>query len=128
LKPQWSTYAYNDPAQESKRLSVAAERQKVVQTETEKKPKHKRSETAWSKQIAKKEEKEKRREQKVRKRKWLRNQDLEKHVKPKAPCTSDDVDDVNDWEELAKEERMAKKMKKGQISQSGFEKEFLDLP
>ena len=36
-------------------------------------------------------------------------------------------DDGDDWEELAREERMAKRVKKGHISQTEFDAEFADL-
>lgn len=36
-------------------------------------------------------------------------------------------EDEDDWEALAKEERMAKRVKKGQVSQSEFDAEFADL-
>lgn len=38
---------------------------------------------------------------------------------------SDDEED--DWDELAREERMAKKLKKGEVSQREFDVEFADL-
>ena len=41
--------------------------------------------------------------------------------------SSDDDTDGDDWEELAREERMAKKLKRGDISQTDFDNEFADL-
>jgi ATP-dependent RNA helicase DDX55/SPB4 len=39
----------------------------------------------------------------------------------------EDSDDGSDWEELAREERMAKKVKRGEVSQKAFDAEFGDL-
>lgn len=36
----------------------------------------------------------------------------------------EDQNDEDDWEELAREERMAKKVKKGEMSQLEFDAEF----
>lgn len=36
-------------------------------------------------------------------------------------------DDGDDWAELAREERLAKRVKKGHLSQSQFDAEFADL-
>lgn len=38
-----------------------------------------------------------------------------------------DGEDGNDWEELAREERMAKKVRRGDVSQGNFDKEFAGL-
>lgn len=39
----------------------------------------------------------------------------------------DNEHDGDDWDELAREERMVKKVKKGEISQKQFDAEFGDL-
>ena len=36
-------------------------------------------------------------------------------------------DEEDDWDELAREERMAKRVKKGHLSQTEFDTEFGDL-
>ncbi len=41
--------------------------------------------------------------------------------------TGESEEDGDDWEALAKEERMAKRVKKGQVSQREFDAEFADL-
>jgi ATP-dependent RNA helicase DDX55/SPB4 len=40
---------------------------------------------------------------------------------------TDADDEGDDWEELAREEKMAKKMRKGDISREAFDEEFLSL-
>jgi len=35
--------------------------------------------------------------------------------------------DMDDWDELAREEKMAKRLRKGDISQKDFDAEFADL-
>lgn len=91
----------------------------------------------WSNKISKQEEKEKRREKKDRKKKWLKAQTATESGKDsEAPSASkrgrdDDAvpsgNDEDDWEELAREERMAKKLKKGDVSQRDFDMEFAEL-
>ena len=71
-------------------------------------------------------EKEKRKEKKERKRKWLKNQEQEK-VDSKDGDNEDGEDEGDDWDELAREERMAKKLKRGNITQSDFDMEFSEL-
>ena len=39
----------------------------------------------------------------------------------------DGEDEADDWDELAKEERMAKKLKRGNITQNDFDMEFSGL-
>ena len=81
---------------------------------------------SWSNKVVKKEEKEKRKEKKDRKRKWLKNQEQEK-VDSKYGDNEDGEDEGDDWDELAREERMAKKLKRGNITQSDFDMEFSEL-
>lgn len=81
--------------------------------------------------MVKKEEREKRREKKGKKRKWLKTQVTE-DAKQKDGGHGDGalgeaVDAGDDWEEMAREERMAKKMRKGDVSQKAFDAEFADF-
>jgi len=85
----------------------------------------------WSHHQEKKEERGRRKEKNSRRKVWLKTQ---KDVEPgrvetslqgsKRERTSHSEDE---WEELAREERMAKKLRKGDVSQEMFEKEFLSL-
>jgi len=92
----------------------------------------KKANIAWSDKEALRLEKEKRKEKKSRKRKWERQQEakeatqgVESHVDGDA--VNDDEGDGDDWAELAREERMAKKVKRGDVAQSAFDAEFGDL-
>ncbi|KAI8998456.1 DEAD-domain-containing protein [Trametes punicea] len=131
----WNAYAYADKAQEAKRLAEASkpdpsaaeiERRKAERAEK------KKANAAWSEQMRRKEEREKRKEKKDRKKKWLKAHAAalveQAGSKRSHDATRDDSgDEQDDWEELAREERMAKRVKKGHLSQSEFDAEFADL-
>ena len=90
---------------------------------------------AWSNQVARKEEKDKRKEKKDRRKKWLKGQLPPGEVtasdpslkRARIPATEDDGSLGDDWDELAREERMAKKVRRGNISQGAFDEQFADL-
>lgn len=131
--PQWSAYAYAEKAREAKRLAAAAEQTRSTAEGAERKAERleqKKANAAWSNKLTRKEEQLKRKEKKDRKRKWQKE-----HQEPVAIGGSatkkrgseedgSDVDDGDDWEELAREERMAKKVKRGAVSQEVFDGEF----
>ncbi len=80
----------------------------------------------------KKTEKDKRREKKDRKKAWMKSQVAEdakgaEGETLKRSRADSDAGEDDDWEELAREERMAKKVKKGVISQGDFDLEFPGL-
>ena len=75
---------------------------------------------AWSDQTDAKDRKVERKLKKERKREFLKRQREEAATKEKEGEQQDDGDD-DDWDELAKEERMAKKLKKGKINQMEFD-------
>lgn len=86
--------------------------------------------------MARREEKDKRREKKDRKKKWLKTQpSVEDPTRGESDLkrgralsdSEDDEEDDDDWDELAKEERMAKKVRRGDISQGAFDLQFGDL-
>jgi ATP-dependent RNA helicase DDX55/SPB4 len=91
----------------------------------------KKRNSSWSQQNNRKEERLKRKEKKVRKAKWLREQgkkdvpdmaiDKKKRSRTGTICNSDSDDE---WEELAREEKMAKKLRRGEIDQAAFDREF----
>ena len=87
----------------------------------------------WSNKITRKEQRDKRKEKKERKKTWTKdrtggheNADLKRsrdtHEANGTRNDSEDEDD--DWDELAREERLAKKVKKGHVSQEAFDEEF----
>ncbi|KZT27125.1 DEAD-domain-containing protein [Neolentinus lepideus HHB14362 ss-1] len=122
----WVTYSFADQAREGKRLSEAEEARSKPRTQ-DKKPKTKaKTSVAWSNQLARKDEKEKRKEKKERKRKWLKAQMQEEMAKGEG-LKRGRMDNDEDWKELAREERMAKKVKKGLVGQEDFDNEFAGL-
>ncbi|KAI0093577.1 DEAD-domain-containing protein [Irpex rosettiformis] len=135
----WSSYAYSDKAKEAARLAELEKQSAAADEEAEKRKQRqkqrteqKKSNLAWSNKVSKREVKEKRKEKKERKKKWEREQQVEDSAtasgSAKRPRSPDDEDDgEDDWEELAREERMAKKLKKGEISQTEFDNQFADL-
>jgi ATP-dependent RNA helicase DDX55/SPB4 len=129
---QWDTYSYADEAQEAKRIKSSSAQ---VQRSSDFKSTDKRDHMPWSKQLAKKDAKEKRHAKKVKKRQWLAStQPEEKHAGPKRMRADseekiiDPGEGEDDWASLAEEERLAKKLKKGKISQAEFDATtFTDL-
>ncbi|KAA1474944.1 DEAD-domain-containing protein [Dentipellis sp. KUC8613] len=128
----WETYPYLDKAQEAKRIATA-EAQKAQALEKHRTPPVDKSKyTAWSNKTVKKTEKDKRREKKDRKKAWMKSQIAENAKSEegetlKRSRTDSDAGEDDDWEELAREERMAKKVKKGAVSQGDFDLEFTGL-
>ena len=92
----------------------------------------KKNNTAWSNQTLKKETRDKRKEKKVKKKQWLKSQQPQPSsstsaVPQKRGLDADDENEDNedDWAELAREERMAKKVRKGDMTQLEFDAEFV---
>ncbi|KAI0372859.1 DEAD-domain-containing protein [Pilatotrama ljubarskyi] len=132
----WDSYAYADKAQEAKRLAEAtkpAPSAEEIQKRKAERAERQKASVAWSNQMKKKEEREKRKEKKDRKRKWLKTQAGAAVEQPGSKrshyeeAKDESEDDADDWAELAREERMAKRVKKGHLSQSEFDAEFADL-
>jgi ATP-dependent RNA helicase DDX55/SPB4 len=106
-----------------------------VQQPSDLKSTGKKDRTPWSKQLAKKDVKEKRRAQKAKKKEWLAStRPGEKHTGFKRERTcgeekmADSAEGEDEWASLAEEERLAKKLKKGKISQAEFDATtFTDL-
>jgi ATP-dependent RNA helicase DDX55/SPB4 len=97
---------------------------------SEKREKRKRN-SAWSEHTVKREERDKRREKRVRKKKWLHAQAPKpshsegEGLRERVQIHNEDDSKVDeDWADLAREERMAKKVKRGDISQKTFDAEF----
>lgn len=80
--------------------------------------------------MANKEQKEKRKLKRDRKRQWLKSQTTATsgtRTPIKSQSAEDNRDDEDDWDELAKEERLAKRVRKGTTTQQVFDAEFGDL-
>jgi len=113
----WDTYKYQDKNREKKRLKELEEYKKAAPVAPKQgKPKAK----AWSEKTDAKDRKVERKLKKERKREFLKRQREEQANKDKLEHEDDDDDD-DDWDDLAKEERMAKKLKKGKINQMEFD-------
>ncbi|KAF5370137.1 hypothetical protein D9758_001025 [Tetrapyrgos nigripes] len=131
----WDAYAYADKAQEEKRLRTLAEKPKVDEGERQKqkaqREEQKKNNAAWSNKVVKKEERDKRKEKKNRKRKWLKEQAATEKSSQDLKRSREEVEDGgdsgDDWDDLAREERIAKKVRKGEVSQKAFDAEFADL-
>ena len=119
---------------------TASQEKRAKEKEREKKGKVRRSQeaknAAWSEKVEKRTVRDKRKEKKVRKREWLNAQEAtEKNggdelgqKRKSAPDDKDDDDEgTDDWNELAKEERMAKKVKQGKTTAEVFDEAFMDL-
>ncbi|TFK43507.1 DEAD-domain-containing protein [Crucibulum laeve] len=134
----WDNFAYADKMQEAKRIEEVIKKSALATSEERKgdRVERKKLNAAWSDRSSKKEEREKRKDQRIRKKKWLKAQattvvgDTKEEYSLKR-ARPDDLDisdgDEDDWEELAKEERMAKKLRKGEVSKKEFDAEFGDL-
>lgn len=117
-----------------KRLA-AKEAEKEIREKDQKqhivRAKKRKANAAWSEQTERKDEREKRREKRVKKRKWLKDQQQCASTVTSENVSSEmktmDVSDEDDWDDLAKEESMAKKLRKGKISQQDFDTAFADL-
>jgi ATP-dependent RNA helicase DDX55/SPB4 len=110
------------------RAKVSAENQKNKVERLAKK----KTNVAWSNQTLKREARDKRKEKKAKRKQWLKSQQSGPSssasvVPQKRGLEADDEDEGNedDWAELAREERMAKKVKKGEITQLEFDAEFI---
>ncbi|EPT06063.1 hypothetical protein FOMPIDRAFT_1034044 [Fomitopsis schrenkii] len=130
----WNTYAYADKQREAKRLGEL-ETQKISKEELMQRRRErvekKKANAAWSNKVVKKEVKVKRQVKKDKKRESLKESTTEQVLGEKRErAASDEVDEdamEDDWGELAREERMAKKVKKGLVSQDAFDGEFGEL-
>lgn len=90
--------------------------------EKRKRNEQKQKNAAWSKEMNRKVVKEKRKDKKVKKRERMK-------ATEDAAAAGSEVgeDEEDDWDELAKEERMAKKVKKGTLDSNAFHAEFVGL-
>ncbi|ESK96000.1 atp-dependent rrna helicase spb4 [Moniliophthora roreri MCA 2997] len=127
----WDNYSYLDKLQEAKRKATLSSKPSEGAAKPNKKTESKKANVPWSRKSAQKEEREKRKQKKASKKKWLKEHQPSdgsaltfKRTRGKEDGSEDETDD---WDDLAKEERMAKKLRKGEISQKDFDAEFTDL-
>ncbi|TFL00460.1 ATP-dependent rRNA helicase spb4 [Pterulicium gracile] len=135
---EWDAFAYKDKVQEAKRLeTLAADKTAHALKQQEKRHKdraqQKKVNAAWSDKTSHKELKEKRREKRISKAKWVRANPPkgagagEKRSRSDSEEGEGGEEDGDDWDDLAKEERMAKKVRKGHATQKDFDLAFGDL-
>lgn len=116
---------------EAATAKAAGERERRNSEHIQKKQKN----AAWSLKASKEEEREKRRDKRKAKKKWERAQEAAsvkaaeeqvtgKRQREDAKAAADDSDD---WADLAREEKMAKRLRQGTVSQKEFDAEFADL-
>ncbi|EJU02514.1 DEAD-domain-containing protein [Dacryopinax primogenitus] len=126
----WDKYAYVDPLREKQRQAgleqgkteaATAERELRKQAKVAQKAKN----GAWSDKTKHRALRELRRDKKKRKKEW----EKKTATTPASALTGndDDSDDGEDWKELQKEQRLAKKVRKGRVSQAEFNTEFTQL-
>ena len=139
--PKWDSFSYADPGQEAKRLA-ALDKVRTEKAERDKDAPRsdivtKKRNTAWSHQAERKADRERRRDKKKLKKKWLasqaasdetpKEQIIGKRHREEPDEMADAGTDIDDWRELAREEKMAKRVRKGLVSQKEFDDEFADL-
>lgn len=122
---QWKIYAYLDKSREKKRLEELssaniAKAEVKMKEDSSKRLEQMKKNTAWSEKVTAKGERDKRRGKKAKKRTWLKTNAGTSAQSEHAPLEDEDEDADADaeWEELAKEERVAKKRK--QEDNNGF--------
>ncbi len=131
---KWDTFSYANASQEAKRVAVASEKetnQKEIKLKADK-----RIDSAWSTQKARKEIRHRRQEKKKLKKTWLKSQNSgstsASNIKVIGKRAWDETgnereQDSDDWAEIVREEKMAKRLRKGNISQKEFDTEFGSL-
>jgi len=116
-----------DKAQEAKRIEERLKK-KAPKHDSETRAAKRKRNAAWSQQVEIKEDKDKRRAKKEKKRKWLKSQMGDGSLTGVSNKTElEESGGEDDWDELAREERIAKKLRKGTVSQKEFDEEFGDL-
>ena len=115
--PDLPTFAYADKQREKQRQASLARRAAEPAAPPRATPRAKSE--AWSEQKRRKATRQVRREKKQRKRQWLANQ-AASQPEPDEEGEDDDDDDFD------AEERAAKKLKKGTLSQEAFDHAFFD--
>ncbi|KAF5390553.1 hypothetical protein D9757_002771 [Collybiopsis confluens] len=128
----WSTYAYADKAQEAKRSAVLANTTEVFGAEQAQRKtlriQQKKANAPWSVKTDKREEREIKKEKRKKKKQWLKMQPSDNIQRDRKRTREEEATEEEDWSEMAREERLAKKVRKGDVSQKTFDVEFGDLP
>ncbi|KAI9470954.1 MAG: P-loop containing nucleoside triphosphate hydrolase protein [Benjaminiella poitrasii] len=118
----WDSYRYTDKQREAKRVKEMKEYQEKLKQPKPQQQLKKKANVAWSDKIDAKERKVVRKEKKKAKKEYLKKQAQMEMDQKKRQLEEEEEED--DWDELAEEERMFKKMKKGKIDKSTFDEMF----
>lgn len=128
---QWETYTYADQAQEHKRLDALenrADTSRKMQQHKADRADQKKANFAWSDKLSRQQDRDIQKEKKKRKKIWLKSQEeKETEDSTSQKRARDEEGDKgeagDDWAEMTKEDRMAKK-RKGDVSHIDFDMEF----
>jgi len=118
----WDDYKFADKTREKERVRKLKEEKERRAVES-KKPRTMRPakpSTPWSAQLAQREKRDLRKQKKERKKEFIKNQERES-----AKRAAESKDDEDEWDVLQREERLAKKVKKGKMNKREFEDEFM---
>jgi ATP-dependent RNA helicase DDX55/SPB4 len=119
----WDNFKYLDKMRDAKRLRELKEYQEKIK---EAKPQfQKKKAAAWSEKADAKERKQVRKEKKQKKKEFLKRQ-VEEEKESQKRKLEEDKEDQDDWAELAREEKMAKKVKKGRMDKKAFNDMLMD--
>lgn len=88
----------------------------------QKKKEQKTKNASWSEKVELKESRDKRREKRARKRKREKEEEAERVMEDEAS-----KDEMEDWQELVKEERLARKTKRAKLIAAGDSRAFIGL-
>ncbi|KAI8987686.1 P-loop containing nucleoside triphosphate hydrolase protein [Mycotypha africana] len=116
----WDTFKYLDKQREAKRLRELKEYQEKGPQQKANSHQPKKKSVAWSEKQEAQKRKQVRKEKKQAKKEYLKRKAEEEAENKKRQME----EDVDEWEELAKEERMFKKVKKGKLDKDTFDEMF----
>src|SRR3954451_7321002 len=115
-------YKYADKSREKQRIQKLTEEKLKYATQLDKSHKYRQlPKGPWSAKKLAKQRKEERKFKKARKKEFLKRKADDINVSNRID-KNNDID--NEWKELQKEERLAKKLKKRKIEKREFEKEI----
>lgn len=129
---EWDDYAYSDKTKETKRLEELAKAKADAASGAApaayKSKQGPKPTQAWSRQIEARDKRELNKEKKARKRAYLK-EEARKAAESAEGNGKDgmNMSDEDDAEDLAQEERAAKKLKRGRMEQAEFDMNFADL-
>ncbi|RUS20365.1 P-loop containing nucleoside triphosphate hydrolase protein [Endogone sp. FLAS-F59071] len=120
----FDAYKYADKVREKQRLKkLAEEKIKIAKSRPLAATTHKMTKGAWSDKTQARERKDERRVKKERKREFLKGEKRKSEAAAAGDEEEEDEDeDENEWVELQREERLAKKVKTGKMGREEFQR------